>query len=143
MYNNIITVRPGVLMLIDRHELAPKKKSKREVNELERLAHLVVRDDTPNGIEYAIEFAERTMKAYRRAVVNPDGIPALTYASEIGYRKGYIESYLQFKRFLEAIQRAPEAYKEILPLESARQFNDNDRLRHIDFSNPPRVLRVL
>lgn len=112
MYNNIRTLRPGVLVLLERHTDLPMKKPEVEINELERIAFLVKRD----GIKPAIEFAERTKRAYRRAVVNPDNLPALTYASLSEYRRGYISSYLQFKRFLEAIQRDPEAWKKILSL---------------------------
>ena len=103
---------PGVLVLLERHEDVPVKQPKKEVNELERIAFLVKRD----GIKNAIEFSERTKRAYRRAVVNPNDLPALTYASLLEYRRGYISSYLQFKRFLEAIERDPEAWKKTLPL---------------------------
>ena len=112
MYNNIRQLRPGVLVLLERYADIPAKKPKVQINELERIAFIAKRD----GIESAIAFVEQTKKSYRRAVVNPDNLPALTYASLLEYREGYISSYLQFKRFLEAIQRSPEAWKEILPL---------------------------
>ena len=112
MYHNIKQLRPGVLVLLKRYEDIPVKEPKVQVNELERIAFMVKRD----GIKLAIKFVERTKRSYRRAVVNPDNLSALTYASLLEYREGYISSYLQFKRFLEAVQRSPEAWKTILPL---------------------------
>jgi len=113
MYHNIRQLRPGVLILLNkRYEDIPEKEPKVQVNELERIAFMVKRD----GIKPTIAFIEQTKRSYRRAVVNPDNLPALTYASLLEYREGYISSYLQFKRFLEAIQRDPEAWKKILPL---------------------------
>jgi hypothetical protein len=112
-HNGIIQVRPGLLMRVDdRYAGIPARKPKIQVNELERIAFMVKRD----GIKPTIAFVEQTKRSYRRAVVNPDNLPALTYASLPEYREGYISSYLQFKRFLEAIQRSPEAWKTILPL---------------------------
>ena len=112
MYHNIKQLRPGVLVLLERYAEIPVKKPEVQVNELERIAFMVKRD----GIKSAIAFVEQTKRAYRRAVVNPDNLSALTYGSLPEYREGYISSYLQFKRFLEATQRSPEAWKEILPL---------------------------
>jgi len=115
MYSNngIKQLRPGVLIRVaDRYADLPVETPRIENNELERIAVIV----NENGINAAIEFVERTKQTYRRAVVNQNRLPALTYASLPEYRAGYIGSYLQFKRFLEAIQRDPEAWKTILPL---------------------------
>lgn len=66
-------------------------------SENDRIDFLIGRD----GLEAAREWAERTMKIYRQAVlckgdVNKRG----HFATTIAYRRTFIESYLSFKRFL-------------------------------------------
>lgn len=56
-----------------------------------------------DGLPAALEFATRGMKVYRRCVLgkhrNSLGLP-FHFGSTDKYRRTYIESYLEFKRFV-------------------------------------------
>jgi len=56
-----------------------------------RLEHITL----TQGHDAALEFAKRTMVSYRRGVINKRH-----FASTPKYRRGYIESYLDFKKFI-------------------------------------------
>ncbi len=66
------------------------------INEQQRFEFLVARD----GMEKALEFAERTMRSYRRAVLHSRkcGHTKPHHASLPEYRRKYILSYLYNKR---------------------------------------------
>lgn len=61
------------------------------MSEATRIAFLVDRD----GITSAAEWVNRTMEIYRSSVLN-----RAHFASSREYRRGFIESYLSFKRWL-------------------------------------------
>lgn len=56
-----------------------------------RIAFLLARD----GLNATIHWVQRTMVIYRRAVLN-----SAHFAGTAGYRRGFIESYCDFKRWL-------------------------------------------
>lgn len=58
--------------------------------ERERLSLVEARD----GQEAATRYARQTMRAYRRAVLNPRH-----YASTVGFRRTFITSYLECKQY--------------------------------------------
>lgn len=60
-------------------------------SERQRLGFLVERD----GTEAAEKWARRTMQIYRRAVLTPRH-----FASMAQYRRRFIESYCEFKRWI-------------------------------------------
>lgn len=68
-----------------------------------RLASVEARD----GIAGALEFAKRTMVQYRRAVLNSRkrGSMRPSHGSIPEYRRGFIESYLSFKKYIKAHSR--------------------------------------
>ncbi|HCE10250.1 MAG TPA: hypothetical protein DIT28_02810 [Oxalobacteraceae bacterium] len=61
------------------------------MNEAARIAFLVDRD----GTAAANEWVRRTLRIYRSSVLN-----RAHFASSREYRRGFIESYLSFKRWL-------------------------------------------
>lgn len=61
------------------------------MSERERLAFLVQRD----GAEAAAEWARRTMRIYRRALLAPRH-----FAGAPEYRRRFIEAYCEFKRWI-------------------------------------------
>ena len=63
-----------------------------------RLSFLEIRD----GKEAAIDFASRTLKVYRTSVLRSRkrGFKSPHHASSPGYRRGFILSYLSFRRYL-------------------------------------------
>jgi len=64
------------------------------VSEQGRIKFLIRRD----GLERAIDWVNRTMRIYRRAVLDKRH-----FASGGGYRRKFIESYCEFKRWLTAM----------------------------------------
>jgi len=71
--------------------------------EEQRLAFIEARD----GVAGAIAFARRTMAQYRKAVLMSRkrgygklGRPNISHASLPDYRRGFIESYCAFKRYV-------------------------------------------
>ena len=66
--------------------------------EEQRLAFVEERD----GIDGAVDFAQRTIIQYRIAVLNSRkrGSVNPSHASLPQYRRGFIESYLAFKRYI-------------------------------------------
>lgn len=66
--------------------------------EAERLKFIEERD----GKQAALEFALRTMRIYRKAVLTSRkrGFSKPHHASLEQYRRSFIESYLAFKRYL-------------------------------------------
>ena len=60
-----------------------------------RIALLVQRD----GLEAAVEWVSRTLRIYRRAVLDKRH-----YASTPEYRQRFIESYCDFKRWLASVR---------------------------------------
>lgn len=68
--------------------------------EEQRLAFLEARD----GIDGAVEFAQRTMRQYRSAVLRSRKRGYITarisHASLPEYRRGFIESYLVLKQYV-------------------------------------------
>lgn len=73
--------------------------------EEQRLAFLEARD----GIDGAVEFAQRTMRQYRGAVLRSrkrgysnagPGTARISHASLPEYRRGFIESYMVLKRYV-------------------------------------------
>lgn len=67
--------------------------------ESKRLAFIETRD----GVVGALDFAQRTMVQYRRAVLNSRkrGSTKPSHGSLPEYRKGFIESYLSFKKYIK------------------------------------------
>lgn len=63
------------------------------MSETYRLQFLVARD----GVDAAKAWARRTMRIYRKAVMHRE--PKPHFASTGEYRRRFIESYLEFKRF--------------------------------------------
>ncbi len=61
------------------------------MDEAPRIAFLVGRD----GAAAAAEWVRRTLRIYRASVLNRNH-----FASSPAYRRGFIESYLGFKRWL-------------------------------------------
>jgi hypothetical protein len=78
-----------------------------ETSELQRIS-LVVRE---RGIDGAIDWARQTMRTYRRSVLQDgrNGRP-FHFASHGNYRRRFIESYLQMKRF---VLKAAEKHTQI------------------------------
>ena len=70
--------------------------------EEERLSFLESRD----GVAGALNFSIRTMRQYRTAVLNSRkrGSVKPSHASLPEYRRGFIESYLAFKRYIAVHQ---------------------------------------
>lgn len=68
--------------------------------ETSRLAFVSKRD----GLTGALKFAEQTMKTYRKAVLTSakTGHDKPHFASYRSYRRSFIESYLELKRFVLA-----------------------------------------
>jgi len=68
--------------------------------EEQRIAFVEERD----GIAGAVDFARRTIRQYRTAVLNSRkrGSVKPSHASLPEYRRGFIESYLAFKRYIAA-----------------------------------------
>jgi hypothetical protein len=66
--------------------------------EEERLTFIAKRD----GIDGAVDFARRAMSQYRIAVLNSRkrGSVKPSHASLPEYRRGFIESYLAFKKYI-------------------------------------------
>lgn len=80
------------------HELIRFHGRTRSSYEQGRLDFLVRRD----GEAAAVEWARRTMRIYRSAVLN-----RRHFASTAEYRRQFIESYCEFKRWLAAMH-APQ-----------------------------------
>lgn len=60
--------------------------------------HLLIMEKS--GLDEALRFALQTMKTYRKAVLNNRKHGrAFSHASLPQYKRGFIESYLVFKRF--------------------------------------------
>ena len=72
---------------------SPDSRLKREGH---RIALLLERD----GEKATIEWVRRTMRIYRRAVLGGDH-----FATSGAFRRGFIESYCDFKRRLAAAAR--------------------------------------
>lgn len=75
------------------------------MNELDRLWFISTRDGEPA----AVEFAERTLRTYRKAVLhsNKRGHPRPHHASLPEYRRGFIESYCAIKKFRSNARNKP------------------------------------
>lgn len=75
-------------------------KVRGEMVEERRLAFVEERD----GVAGAVDFARRSMQQYRTAVLNSRkrGSVKPSHASLPEYRRGFIESYLAFKRYIAA-----------------------------------------
>lgn len=60
--------------------------------------------ETRDGKQAAIDFAEQTMRIYRKAVLSSRkrGYEKPHHASLPGYRRGFIESYCALKAYLAA-----------------------------------------
>lgn len=71
-----------------------------------RLASIEARD----GVAGALEFAKRTMIQYRRAVLNSRkrGKINPSHGSIPEYRRGFIESYLSFKKYI--LENTPKCH---------------------------------
>jgi len=69
------------------------------MSEQKRLAFIENRD----GICYAVEFAKRTMNQYRTAVLTSRkrGFSRPHFASLQEYRRKFIESYCEFKKYIK------------------------------------------
>lgn len=65
--------------------------------EQDRLSFLVNRD----GVEGAYKFALQTRNTYRKTFFARDRNGRKLFVHDRVYRRGYIESYLAFKRFCE------------------------------------------
>jgi hypothetical protein len=64
--------------------------------EKERIAFMLNRD----GIKGALDFADRTMRIYRMSVLDKGDVNrAPHHATFPNYRRSFIESYLELKRF--------------------------------------------
>ncbi len=68
-------------------------------HEGDRIAFLLRRD----GENATIEWVRRTMRIYRRAVLGGDH-----FATSGAFRRGFIESYCDFKRWLETFAPAAQ-----------------------------------
>jgi hypothetical protein len=65
-------------------------------SEKDRIAFLIHRD----GVDGALGFADRTMRIYRKSVLDKGNINrAPHHATFPSYRRSFIESYLELKRF--------------------------------------------
>lgn len=67
--------------------------------EIDRFSFITSRD----GLQETINFARRTMRIYRTAILNSRkrGVKNPHYASLPEYKEGFIRSYLAFKAFLK------------------------------------------
>lgn len=75
--------------------------------EIERIACVEQRD----GVDGALEFARRTVDIYRKAVLQTvrRGNAKAHFASSIQFKRGFIESYLELKRYLHKHDRLLKA----------------------------------